>query len=270
MRFSEKAFWGKFPLIGHHFKMGETAMTNDTVHFQDCQPLLIQGALKSELDLLLNTFEILQVNTVGGFEFFECLHQGRPIVVCRTRIGEINSAIATTLAIQTYHPRLIINQGTAGALTDWPNTGDIVIGTRVCYLSQFSTHADRDADPINPWKSDAYRTVDGDVASYQTSPALLHALRAVCQSPANRVYFDVLGSGDVWTKDPQQIHRYHQQYGVVCESMECAGAYLAANSLQTPLVSIRAISNNELKHQIYDQASGILAQKFVLELLDQL
>ena len=245
-------------------------MNNSYDSFQDLAPILIQGALKSELDLLLNTFEVIQTRNVGGFEFHECIYQNLPIVVCRTRIGEINSAIATTLAIQTYHPRLILNQGTAGALTDWLNTGDIVIGTRVCYLSQFSTDADRDADPINPWKSNVYRTVDGDETAYHTEATLLQTLRNLCQSQGQNVYFDVIGSGDVWTKDPQQIHRYHQQYGVVCEAMECTGAYLAANSLQTPLVSIRAISNNELKHQTYDQSSGVLAQKFVLSLLNKL
>ena len=245
-------------------------MNNSYDSFQDRAPILIQGALKSELDLLLNTFEVIQTRDIGGFEFHECIYQNLPIVVCRTRIGEINSAIATTLAIQIYHPRLILNQGTAGALTDWLNTGDIVIGTRVCYLSQFSTDADRDADPINPWKSNVYRTVDGDETAYHTEATLLQTLRSVCQSQGQNVYFDVIGSGDVWTKDPQQIHRYHQQYGVVCETMECTGAYLAANSLQTPLVSIRAISNNELKHQTYDQSSGVLAQKFVLSLLNKL
>ena len=245
-------------------------MTNNHESFQSRAPILVQGALKSELDLLLDTFEIMQASNIGGFDFFECVHQNRPIVVCRTKIGEINSAIATTLAIQTYHPQLILNQGTAGALTDWLNTGDIVIGTRVCYLSQFSTDADRDADPINPWKSNTYRTIDGDETSYHTDIKLLQALRSTCQKQGQNVYFDVIGSGDVWTRDPQKIHEIHRRLGAVCECMECAGAYLSANSLGTPIVSVRAISNNELKAQAYDQASGALAQKFILNLLDLL
>ena len=233
-------------------------------------PIMIQGALKSELDLLLSSLDLLQTRIISGFEFFECRYQNRSVIISRTKIGEIHSAIATTLGIQAYHPRMIINQGTAGALTDWLNTGDIVIGTRVCYLSQFSTQGDRDADVINPWKSNGYCSIDGDKVSYHTDATLLQFLRTVCQNHGSHLYFDVIGSGDVWTKDPQQIHRYHQQYGVVCEAMECAGAYLAANNQQTPLVSIRAISNNELKHQAYDQSSGILAQKFVLNLLTKL
>ena len=243
---------------------------SNQIDFQAISPMIIQGALKSELDILLNHLTVLRVRDIEGFEFHECLHGSRPVVISRTKIGEINSAVASALGIQTYRPRLIVNQGTAGALTEWLNTGDIVIGTRVCYLSQFSTQTDRDADAINPWKSDAYRTVDGDELSYHTDANLLQTLRTVCKNQLQPVYFDVIGSGDLWTKDPQQIHRYHHQYGVVCEAMECAGAYLTANGMHTPIVSIRAISNNELKHQTYDQSSGALAQSFVLELLEHL
>ena len=242
----------------------------NTIDFATVAPMLIQGALKSELDILLNTFEVIQTKTVGTFEFHECIYHHRPIVVSRTKMGEINSAVATSLAIQTYHPKCIINQGTAGALTEWLNVGDIVIGTRVCYLSQFSTDADRDADAINPWKSDSYRTIDGDETSYCTNATLLKELREICKDLSGEIYFDAIGSGDVWSKEPQQIHRQHQLYGAICEAMECAGAYLTANSMETPLVSIRAISNNELKHQQYDESSGALAQHFVLKLLDRI
>ena len=230
-------------------------------------PLLIQGALDSEINILLDALKPQRKETIGGFIFYECMLQEQPVVVSKTRIGEINSAIATTLAIAHYHPRMILNQGTAGALVDWLNTGDIVIGKRVCYMSQFSTDENRDADAINPWKTDAYRTLDGDTVTYHADQTLLENIRNACRKMNREVCFDVIASGDIWTKDPLQIHKHHQSYGVVCEAMECAGAYLAANSLGVPLISVRAISNNELKHQVYHESAGATAQQFVLELL---
>ena len=242
----------------------------NNISFSDSAPIVIQGALESELDLFLNAFTVLQTRKVGAFEFYECLYKNRPIVLSKTKIGEICGATATTLAIETYHPRLILNQGTAGALVDWLNTGDIVVGRRVCYLSDFSTDAMRDAEPINPWKSDTYRSCDGDTLSYDADPDLLQTIARICENLTQEIHFDVIGSGDVWTKDPQKIHELHRRLGAVCECMECAGAYLSANSLGTPIVSIRAISNNELKGQAYDQSSGAPAQRFVLNLLDLL
>ena len=51
--------------------------------------------------------------------------------------------------------------------------------------------------------------------------------------------------------------------------MECSGAYLAANSQNIPIVSIRVISNNELKNQKYDENMSIVSQKLVIDILDE-
>lgn len=51
--------------------------------------------------------------------------------------------------------------------------------------------------------------------------------------------------------------------------MECSGAYLAANSLGVPLISIRVISNNEFNNQIYDDSIGIISQKISVDIIDK-
>ena len=248
---------------------------NDTNDRSDTEflfqaPTVIQGALDSELDLLLNTFDVLQKQVIGGFVFYECRYKKTPILISKTKIGEICSATATALAIAHYQPRRIINQGTAGALVDWLDTGDVVIGKRICYFSGFSTDEARDIEAINPWKTDEYHSIDGDVISYRANEGLLQAVENAVRALPHRVYFDTVGSGDIWTKDPIEIRRNHSLYGAVCEAMECAGAYLSANSMGVPVITVRAISNNELKHQPYSEASGVLAQRFVLELLERL
>ena len=51
--------------------------------------------------------------------------------------------------------------------------------------------------------------------------------------------------------------------------MECSGTYLAANSLGIPLVSIRVISNNEIKNQEYDESTSIISQKIIISIIDK-
>ena len=51
--------------------------------------------------------------------------------------------------------------------------------------------------------------------------------------------------------------------------MECSGTYLAANSLGIPLVSIRVISNNEIKKQEYDETTSIISQKITISIIDK-
>ena len=115
--------------------------------------IVIQGALQSEIDYLLKIFDVLKKVNYCNYTFYECNYKGLMVIISKTKIGEISSAIATTLAIQKYQPEFIINQGTAGALVDWLNKGDIVVGNKIYYLSLFSMEENKEIDPINPWKN---------------------------------------------------------------------------------------------------------------------
>ena len=236
----------------------------------DKKPIVIQGALLSEIDFLLSEISINKENKVGSFTFYEGIYKDYPIVISKTMMGEIASAIATTIAIETYNPLFIINQGTAGALVKWLNKGDIVIGTKIKYISLYSTAIDKETDKVNPWKKDFYKTLDGETISYDANDKLIDLLKKLDITKQDNIYFKPIASGDIWTKDTKQMTKHNEEYGTVCEAMECSGSYMAANSLDALLVSIRTISNNGFLNQTYDESCGILSQKFVLELLDEM
>ena len=233
------------------------------------KPIIIQGALQSEIDYLLNIFNIKKKISIGTFCFYECSYKEYPVIICKTKIGEISSAIATSLAIKKYDPLFILNQGTAGALVKWLNKGGIVIGKQIYYLSDFSTDENKENEIINPWKKDGYRTIDGEFLSYNANKELLDWLKSLDIFSKDNIYFDIIGSGDIWTKNLDKMRCYNDKYGIVCEAMECSGAYLAANSLDVPLISIRVISNNEFNNQIYDDSIGIISQKISVDIIDK-
>lgn len=233
------------------------------------KPIVIQGALQNEIEYLLKIFEVKNKINIGSYFFYECIYKNYPVIISKTKIGEISSAIATTLAIQKYDPLFILNQGTAGALVEWLNKKDIVIGKQIYYLSQFSTDENKENDEINPWKKVGYRTIDNEIVSYNANEKLLSWLQSIDLLKRENIYFDIIGSGDIWTKDVNQMKKYNNDYGIVCEAMECTGAYMAANSFQTPLVSIRVISNNEIKKQQYDEKTSIITQKLIINIMDK-
>ena len=233
------------------------------------RPIAIQGALQSEIDYFLDFFKVVQKTSIGNFVFYECIYQDYPIIISKTKIGEISSAIATTLLIQKYQPLFILNQGTAGALTKQLDKGDILIGEKIYYISQFSTEKDKEQNILNPWKKDEYKTLDDEHTSYCANAEFLKWLQGLEILDQGHIHFDTIGSGDIWTKDAETIKKYNQDHDVVCEAMECSGAYIAANSLGTPLVSIRVISNNELKGQEYDEKLGAKSQELVIDIIDE-
>lgn len=233
------------------------------------RPIAIQGALQSEIDYFLNLFENKRKVVIGDNVFYECTHKDYPIVISKTKIGEISSATTTTLLIQFYQPEFILNQGTAGASTEQLNRGDIVIGDKIYYISQFSTEENKEEDILNPWKKNEYRTLDNEHMSYSANPRFLTWLKSLEILKKDNIRFGTIGSGDVWTRDTETIKKYNKEYGIICEAMECSGAYIAANSLGTPLVSIRVIANNELKGQEYDETLGVRSQKIVIDIIDE-
>lgn len=77
-------------------------------------PILIQGAMDVEVETLVAALKDKQELTVGAWTYWQGTLSGYPVVVSRTEVGLANAAAATTLAMERFHPRLVINQGTAG------------------------------------------------------------------------------------------------------------------------------------------------------------
>jgi hypothetical protein len=90
--------------------------------------IIVQGALDVELQPLLAALEDKREIQVAAWTFWRGKIAGRSVVISRTEVGPINAVAATTLAITHFRPRLVINQGTAGANDPDLQVFDIIIG----------------------------------------------------------------------------------------------------------------------------------------------
>lgn len=233
------------------------------------KPIIIQGALYSEINYLIDAIKPKKVE-YNNFIFYEGSYNNYPVIISKTKIGEITSSIATSLAIIKYNPLFIINQGTAGACNKNINKEDIVIAEDFYYLSHFSMEKDKETNILNPWKNDGYLSLDNEFISYKTNKDLLNKIKNLKSINNYNVIYGKIGSGDIWTKNNKDIISNNKNYNVLCESMEVAGAYIASNSMNTPVIAIRVISNNELLNQNYDELSSLKSQKLCLEIIDEI
>ncbi len=90
--------------------------------------IVVQGAVDTELQPLLGALEGRELIQIAAWTFWRGRIAGKSVVVSRTEVGPVNASAATTLAIVNFRPRLIINQGTAGAADPSLSVFDIVIG----------------------------------------------------------------------------------------------------------------------------------------------
>ena len=101
--------------------------------------IAIVVAMDSELELIQkSTFEIKDVIQEQTFEFFVGSFKDYPefeIILSKSGIGKVNSAICASKIIEKFSPDLFISSGVCGCLNKTTGIiqGDIVVPLSVCY-----------------------------------------------------------------------------------------------------------------------------------------
>ena len=109
----------------------ENSNTVTSKQFDNQQPIGVIGAMEQEVALLREQMQDFQQMSLAGVKFYTGLLNGTPVVLQQCGIGKVNAAIGTTLMIDRFQPRCIINTGSAGGLDAGLNVGDVVISSEV-------------------------------------------------------------------------------------------------------------------------------------------
>src|SRR5699024_1291172 len=93
----------------------------------------IIGALKEEVAIVKDKLVNLEVIIIAHVYFNNGYLNDKEYVLIQSEISKVNVAISTTLLIEKFSPRLIINTGSAGALDKSLNVGDVIVSDMVAY-----------------------------------------------------------------------------------------------------------------------------------------
>lgn len=231
-------------------------------------PILIQGAMEVETDWLLSQLEHRQARDIGGFSFWQGGWGDLELVVSRTGIGTICCAAATALGIAAFQPRVVVNQGIAGAHREDLHVGDLVIGRSCIHIHDLKTPvrgAGAGSDPF-AWEFHLHEEGQNTVPIYEADPDWAARFERAPYEGVKRS--GRLGSGDVFNRETDRILWLRQRAGQLCEDMESAAAYEICARFATPCVGLRIISNNELTGEPYRRSLGPCLQRFVLAALE--
>ena len=238
-------------------------------------PVVVQGAMDLEIQKLAHALENATEEKVGGWTFWRGTIDGYPVVVSKTLKGMENTAAATVLAAERYHPSAIINQGTAGGHQPDLHVYDIVLGTDSVNLGSFKTgYRARgqgsnvaDWNPLDLMRSEGSAGQDPNARTmrrFHGDEGLLAAARSVRgQYREGRVVEGVIGSSEVWNSEIDRIQRFHDTFGTAAEEMETASAAQIAGLFQIPFLGIRVLSNNITNGGAYDAGTGEACQQYV-------
>jgi adenosylhomocysteine nucleosidase len=238
--------------------------------------LVVQGAVDSELQPLLAALEGRETVQVAAWTFWKGRIGTKTVVVSRTEVGPINAVAATTLAIVHFRPRLIVNQGTAGANDPDLKMFDIVAGDATVDYGAFrSVHRDAGAGvDLAGWSPSPHRLrLDGkERVEFRSFPGEPQALRAALETPykRGRVVKGVIGSAFEVNREIDRLVWVRKTFGAVSEDMESAFAAGAAAGFKTPFLAIRIISDSEFHSWDFEEIAGEHCAAFVLDVIRRL
>ena len=227
---------------------------------------LIQGAVPSELQPLLAALEHKQEVRLHAWTFWTGEIAGRSVVISLTGMGPINAAAATTLGIEHFAPKAVINQGTAGGQNPDLHVFDIVLGEKTTDYTAFkSNHADTGAgvDPAR-WTPLFHRLGGVEYHGFPGDPALL-AGAAQVKYQRGKLFKGNIGSGFQFNRELDRIAMLRKLYGTDSEDMESAYAAGVAVGMKTPFLAIRILSDTEWSHPTFERAAGEYCAQFVVD-----
>ena len=243
------------------------------------RPLLVQGAMKIEVQQLASRLETATEERVGGWVFWRGTVDGYPVIVQKTQKGVANAAAGTAIAIDKYQPAAIINQGTAGGHDPSLHNYDIVVGTTAVSIASWRSQFRETGKGSNPldWRPMDLTAADGTasndpnarrVAKFAADADLLAVARSAAKSyTRGRIVEGVIGSSDMWNDELDLIAKYHTEFGTSAEEMETAPAAQVAKEFHVPFVGIRVISDNVTNGSAYDPKSSEACEEFVLQVV---
>ena len=256
---------------------GQNARAADST--LELRPVIVQGAMDLEVKKFASRLDNVSVEKVGGWTFWRGTLDGYPVIVSKTLKGVSNSAAATAIAAERYHPVAIVNQGTAGGHVPELHVNDIVLGKYAVNLGAFKT-SDR-----KPGRGSDFREwtpldllVSEDSAGenpnahtmrrFQGNEQLLAAAESVKHLyRKGRVVQGVIGSAEIWNSELDRIQWFHSQYGTTAEEMETSSAAQIAGFFQIPFLGIRVLSNNITNGGKYDAKTGEACQEYVYDVV---
>ena len=224
--------------------------------------ILIQGAMDIEVEYLIRNLEKKEKHMIAGYEFYTGYMHTSKVIISKTLVGVVNATTATTIAILTFHPDIVINQGIAGAHKSNIHIGDIIIGENCCNINAFSMPTKEEGCSSNPFEWEPNKRGEEIQNGNET---LINIFKIFFESNyENTIYTGTLGSGDVFNREYDRIMWLQSQFHHLSEDMESIGTYCVCNQFGIPCIGIRIISNNELTNEKLDKEQTIRLQELFM------
>lgn len=227
----------------------------------------IIGAMEEEVKILKNKLTQLSEISVAHVKFYTGILKDREVVITQSGIGKVNAAISTTLLINKFKPDIIINTGSAGALDESLNVGDVLISDDVKYH-------DADATAFGY----EYGQIPQMPVAFQSSKPLIEKISQVVQQQQQQLTAKVglIVSGDSFIGSVEQRQKIKKAFpNAMAVEMEATAIAQTCYQFNVPFVVVRAVSDlangeAEMSFEAFLEKAAVSSSQTVEALVSQL
>ena len=246
----------------------------------------ILAAMEQEISLVCEMIENPVRTQLGGRTFYRGQLNGIDCVACFSKWGKVAAAITTTLMIEHFHITDLVFIGTAGALSDELNVGDIVVAKRL-------VQHDLDARPI----IQRFQIPLTNRISIESDPKLSELAANAINTLISKDFSEIIGmeaakefsfiqpklwQGDVASGDQfiSSNEKRQELIGllpeVLCVEMEGAAVAQVCYEFQLPFTVIRIISdraNHDARvdfNRFTEAVANIYSRAIIREMMEEL
>ncbi len=196
-------------------------------------PIAIIGAMDEEIDVFRSLLTHEKETTIAHVTCIEGKMNNVDVLILKSGIGKVNAAIATTLVMERYHPRTVINTGSAGGFDQDLHVGDIAISSEL---------VQHDVDVT------AFDYVPGQVPGLPATIPATKNLIAIAEEAMKDIQLTyktgLIGSSDVFMEDPDKVDHVRTLFPtMLAAEMEGAAIAQVCHQYDVPFVVIRSLSD---------------------------
>ena len=196
--------------------------------------IAIIAAMEQELSAIKNKFTKIEEKTLRDLKYYVGELNNKEYILIKSGIGKVNAARVTQMLIDKFELEYLINIGTAGAVNENLEIGDIVIGENLVQ-HDFDTTAFGDEK--------GYITGTGKI--FKSDMPLILKYKAYVEEHIGKgnVIIGTIASGDIFCTEQWMKEKIHSKFNADCVEMEGAAIAQICKLNNIPFIVIRSISD---------------------------
>lgn len=209
----------------------------------------IIAAMPEELVYLIQHLENAQEETVLGNKYHTGIIGSVELVLVESGIGKVMSAMSVAILADHFKVDAVINTGSAGALAEGIEVGDVVIADKLAY---------HDVD-VTAFGYD-YGQMAQQPLYFESDPRFISKIKTSLSQLEQTWHLGLIATGDSFIAGNDKITEIKSHFpDVLAVEMEGAAIAQAAHSLDLPFLVIRAMSDNA------NHEANVTFDEFIIE-----